>query len=221
MSQISIVIADDHEIFRNGVNQLINAEEDMQVVGIASDGTEAISICKQLKPDVVIMDISMPNTSGLEACRKLFDENRQKVLILSLYDKEEYITSALKFGAMGYILKDSSNKIFLKAIRAVAKESYYFIGEVSDVLVRKFFLNQESAKLANPPKAQETESVHLSKRELEILRFLAEGINNKELAEQFGISIRTIETHRLNIMRKFQVNSIESAVEEARKQQII
>ena len=220
MKKIQVLIVDDHEIFRNGVKQLINNEMDMEVVGEAGNGEDALSLAHTLQPDVIIMDIRMPGISGLDTSKSILKPNAtSKILFFSLYDREDYVASALEMGAHGYILKDTSNKIFLTAIRAVHGGQYYFIGEVTDIIVKKY------KELKNNPTLQEATSlastVSLSKREEDILRLVSLGISNKDIADNYGISIRTIETHRLNIMRKFKVNSIEETLDLAKSAGII
>ncbi|KXX71435.1 response regulator transcription factor [Flammeovirga sp. SJP92] len=210
-----ILLVDDHEIFRNGVKQLVNKEEDLEVVAEASNGEEAIPLVASHHIDVVIMDISMPKKSGLEAAELLLTESKEtRILFLSLYDREDYIVKAVKVGACGYILKDESNKTFLKAIRKVAAGKYYFSGDTSDIIVKgiredKFGNSSSSIKTQN--------TISLSKRESQILNHLMEGLDNKEISEMHSVSIRTIETHRLNILRKLSVKTIEQAIEKAKK----
>lgn len=220
MKKIRLLIVDDHEIFRNGVKQLINNENDMEVIGEASNGEEALNLANTLHPDVIIMDIRMPGLSGLDTSKSILKPNNtSKVLFFSLYDREDYVASALNMGAHGYILKDTSNKIFLSAIRAVYGGQYYFIGEVTDILVKKYKELKSSPALQDATTA--VSNVSLSKREEDILRLVSLGISNKDIADNYGISIRTIETHRLNIMRKFKVNSIEETVDLAKNAGII
>ncbi|MBC7389701.1 MAG: response regulator transcription factor [Opitutaceae bacterium] len=215
MNKIKLFLVDDHEIFRNGVKQLINSETDMTVIGEAASGEEAIQLLNTIEPDVIIMDIRMPGISGLDATKSILKPNsKSKLIFFSLYDREDYVSSALDMGAQGYILKDTSNKIFLSAIRAVNNGQYYFIGEVTDILVKKY---QELKKNTSSDDISNSTNVKLSKREEDILRLIGLGISNKDIADNYGISIRTIETHRLNIMRKFKKNSIEEIIETTRK----
>jgi len=220
MSKIQLLIVDDHEIIRNGVKQLINNEPDMHVLGEAGNGAEAIQQMETLKPDVIIMDIRMPGINGLDAAKAILKPHtKSKIIFFSLYDQEDYVASALEMGAHGYILKDTSNKIFLNAIRAVYNGQYYFIGEVKDVLVKKYNELKNNASLVG--NTGSSPNVSLSQREEDVLRLISLGISNKAIAETYGISIRTIETHRLNIMRKFKINSIEDIIDLAKKASII
>ncbi|MGF6849722.1 DNA-binding NarL/FixJ family response regulator [Chitinophaga sp. W3I9] len=208
MKKIGVFLVDDHEIFRNGLKQLINSEADMEVTGEASSGEDALQRLAVIQPDVIIMDIRMPGMNGLETSTRLLEKNpRGRILFFSLFDEPDYVAAALEMGASGYILKDTSNKIFLSAIRTIHRGKYYFIGEVSDVLVKKYLDARQT------PGNSGTQEISLSRREEQIMRMISQGLNNKDIAESLNISIRTIEAHRMNILRKFQVNSIEEAVE--------
>ena len=145
MGAIKIVLADDHEIFRNGLKQLIDKEADMNVIGEASTGSEAIELVEKLNPDLLILDISMPEMNGLEAAEILKNTKKNtKIVIFSLYDNEDYVVKALNVGASGFLLKDTSNKIFLHALRSVHNGGHYYIGEVSDIVIRHLKNNQNS-----------------------------------------------------------------------------
>ena len=214
MKKIAVFLVDDHEIFRNGLKQLINNEPDMEVAGEASTGEDAIDILSKTNVDVIIMDIRMPGISGLDTGKSVLKDNSNaKLLFFSLFDNPDYVLTALDMGASGYILKDTSNKIFLHAIRTVHNGQFYFIGDVTDTLVRKYHEQRNST--VDIQSGQPSE-ISLSKREQQIIRMIHQGVTNKEIAESLGISIRTIEAHRLNILRKFQVSTIEEAVESAR-----
>ncbi|MBS0028121.1 response regulator transcription factor [Chitinophaga sp. 22321] len=208
MKKIGVFLVDDHEIFRNGLKQLINSEADMEICGEASSGQDALEQLSLLKPDIIIMDIRMPGMNGLETSSRLLEKNPAgRILFFSLFDEPDYVAAALEMGASGYILKDTSNKIFLSAIRTIHQGKYYFIGEVSDILVKKYLDAKQTSGINGP------QEISLSRREEQIIRMISNGQNNKDIAETLNISIRTIEAHRLNILRKFQVNSMEEAVE--------
>lgn len=203
---IKVFLVDDHEIFRNGLKQLVDSEPDMEVVGEAGDGETALETLRSTTADVVIMDIRMPGINGVETSQMLLKrEPRTRIVFFSLYDNPDYVSRALEMGASGYILKDTSNKIFLTAIRTVYQGKFYFIGDVTDVLVRKYIDLQKERKPA-------TGSDILSKREEQILRMIHKDLSNKEIAEALDVSVRTIEAHRLNILRKFQANNIEEVL---------
>ena len=219
MKKIAVFLVDDHEIFRNGLKQLINTEPDMEVVGEASTGEDAIQALVKSSVDVIIMDIRMPGISGLDTGKSVLKDNsKAKLLFFSLFDNPDYVLTALDMGASGYILKDTSNKIFLHAIRTVHNGQFYFIGDVTDTLVRKYHEQRNSVPESVVAPVSETS---LSKREQQIIRMIDQGVTNKEIAESLGISIRTIEAHRLNILRKFQVSTIEEAVENARASSLL
>ncbi len=210
--KISIVIADDHEIFRNGVLFLIEKERDMHVVGMAENGAEAIEVCLAHEPDILLLDISMPQMTGLEAAKVLSTKNlKTKVILLSLYDRDEYIKESLKVGVHGYLLKDSPNEVFLKAIRRTFDGDYFYSSDLTNVIV-----NEYKNRIANDNIVQT--KTRLSSREIEILSLIKNGKSNKDLAEIYNISTRTIEAHRLNIMRKLGVKQFESAIKEAESQ---
>lgn len=214
MKKIAVFLVDDHEIFRNGLKQLINNEPDMEVAGEAATGEDAIEMLSKTTVDVIIMDIRMPGISGLDTGKSVLKDNsKARLLFFSLFDNPDYVLTALDMGASGYILKDTSNKIFLHAIRTVHNGQFYFIGDVTDTLVRKY---HEQRHISPESAAAPLAETSLSKREQQIIRMIDQGVTNKEIAENLGISIRTIEAHRLNILRKFQVSTIEEAVENAR-----
>jgi two-component system response regulator DegU len=216
--KIKVFIADDHEIFRDGVKQLISNEADMEVSGTASSGEEALAMIVENIPDIVIMDIRMPGLNGLETSKAILKTAKDiHIIIFSLYDREDYVANALEMGAHGYILKDTSNKIFLNGIRAVHSGQYYFTGEVSDVIVRKYKAMKEERYVNDPPPAYASPS--LSKRELEIVHMIRMGNTNKDIAEAFGLSVRTIEAHRMNILRKFKANNFDEVLKSAEKYQ--
>ena len=219
---ITILLADDHEIFRLGVKQFIDNEKDMQVIATADNGREAVEKAIALKPDVVLMDIAMPEMNGLEAAEELLSKMpTTKILLISLYDLADYVKQSLRIGVSGYVLKDAPNKVFLNAIRTVAEGKFFYSGNLTNIL-----LNEYNALRATTENKTEGTSVaqkqrKLTEREIEILGQIATGVSNKDLALKYGVSTRTIETHRLNIMRKMQVNQIEAAIELALKQQIL
>lgn len=206
---MKVFLVDDHEIFRNGLKQLVDSEPDMEVVGEAGDGETALQILHTVSPDVIIMDIRMPGINGIETSEAILSRQPQaRILFFSLYDSPDYVARALEMGASGYILKDTSNKIFLNAIRTVYSGKFYFIGDVTDILVKKYM----DMRNASGQKSASNVDISLSKREEQILRMIDNDLSNKEIAESLNVSIRTIEAHRLNILRKFQTNNIEEVL---------
>jgi DNA-binding NarL/FixJ family response regulator len=208
-AKMKVFLVDDHEIFRNGLKQLVDSEPDMEVVGEAGDGESALQVLHTVAPDVIIMDIRMPGINGIETSEAILSRQPQaKILFFSLYDSPDYVAKALEMGASGYILKDTSNKIFLNAIRTVYSGKFYFIGDVTDILVKKYM----DMRSASGQKSASNVDISLSKREEQILRMIDNDLSNKEIAESLNVSIRTIEAHRLNILRKFQTNNIEEVL---------
>ena len=206
---MKVFLVDDHEIFRNGLKQLVDSEPDMEVVGEAGDGETALQMLHTVSPDVIIMDIRMPGINGIETSEAILTRQPQaRILFFSLYDSPDYVAKALEMGASGYILKDTSNKIFLNAIRTVFNGKFYFIGDVTDILVKKYM----DVRNASGQKSNSYADISLSKREEQILRMIDNDLSNKEIAESLNVSIRTIEAHRLNILRKFQTNNIEEVL---------
>lgn len=207
--KMKVFLVDDHEIFRNGLKQLVDSEPDMEVAGEAGDGETALQMLSSVVSDVIIMDIRMPGINGIETSQAILQRQPQsRILFFSLYDSPDYVAKALEMGASGYILKDTSNKIFLNAIRTVYGGKFYFIGDVTDVLVKKYMDMQKASGHKSPSYAD----ISLSKREEQILRMIDNDLSNKEIAESLNVSIRTIEAHRLNILRKFQTNNIEEVL---------
>ncbi|WP_257666287.1 response regulator transcription factor [Parapedobacter tibetensis] len=205
MERIKVVLADDHLVVRSGIKSLLE-EEGIQVIGLASNGEEAIHAVQELQPDLLIIDIRMPVMNGLEATKKLTESSTNtKVLILSMHDDEDYILQSIESGAKGYLLKDTSREEFMKAIKTVQQGGKYFSGDISNVLVNRY-LDVKQGKIGNNTTLSGSHDI--TKREKQILKMIANGIGNKEIAEQLGKSVRTIETHRFNIMKKLKVNNV-------------
>ncbi|WP_031547248.1 response regulator [Salinicoccus luteus] len=214
---MKIVIADDHAVVRTGFSMLINYQPDMEVVGTAADGRQAFDKVKELGPDVLLMDLSMPpGESGLFAASRIHDAFPDiKILILTMYDDEEYITHTFKSGAKGYILKNSPDEELIKAIRAVHDGDRYIDPVLMDENMEKL-LNDEEV----PGKLGEPFSV-LTKRELEILPLVAKGYGNKDIAEMLFVSVKTVEAHKARIMEKLGLATRPELVEYAMKKKLI
>lgn len=213
---INVVLADDHEIVRNGIKQMLESENTIKVVGEASNGKEAVDLVTLLQPDVLITDISMPVMTGIEAATELVQhKTRTKILMLSMFDREEYVLSAVRLGAHGYLLKDTDKAKFLKAISKVVNGEKYFSSEISNIIVNQYLntVSTGDAPIARDayqqqqPKPVVNDLYDITKREKQILTLVVNGQSNKVIAEELGISVRTIETHRLNIMKKLKVNN--------------
>jgi two-component system nitrate/nitrite response regulator NarL len=204
-NSIRVVLADDHVFVRDGIKSLLENEANIEVVGEAIDGSDALEVVAASKPDLLIVDIRMPNLTGIEVVEKLRSENNNvKIIMLSMHESEEYVLKSIKAGADGYLLKGSSKEEFLKALHTVAAGGKYFSGDISSILI---------SQLTNPvnslePKQNLGEEMMITKREKEILTLLLSGKGNKEIAEALEISKRTAEVHRFNLMKKLKVKNL-------------
>jgi len=203
---IRVVLADDHVFVRDGIKSLLENEANIVVVGEATDGLEALKIVETEQPDLLILDIRMPNLTGIEVVEKLRSQNNfVKIVMLSMHESEEYVLKSIRAGADGYLLKGSSKEEFLKAVHTVANGGKYFSGDISSILI---------GQLSNPAASSiETKQVvdddmMITKREKEILKLLLSGKGNKEIAEALDISKRTAEVHRFNLMKKLKVKNL-------------
>jgi len=206
MEKIRIFIADDHAVVREGTRTLLEREDDMEVVGEAADGEEAVTQIEKLKPDVAILDISMPKLSGIEVTRKIKSVlPATAVLILTAYDNDEYIFAVLEAGAAGYLLKDIPGKEIVEAVRSVhSGESVLHPSVARKVIKRAIDTTAKSG--------QESAAVELSEREQEVLRMIAKGFSNKDIAEALVISSRTVQGHINKIFQKLNVGSRTEAI---------
>jgi DNA-binding NarL/FixJ family response regulator len=199
---VRIVLADDHTVMRNGLRLLLERQPHLQVVGEAADGRQAVALSESASPDVVIMDIGMPNLNGIEAARQIVDRNpRTAIAILSMHSDESYVIRALKAGARAYLLKDSAEADLLAAVRALTEGKSFFSPAISKILVEDYMRQLESRG------AEDTYEL-LTKREREILQLLAEGRTNKEVANMLNLSLYTVETHRTHILQKLNLHSV-------------
>jgi DNA-binding NarL/FixJ family response regulator len=197
---IRVLVADDHMIVRSGIRHVLESEADFEVVGEAGSGAEAISLASDLAPDVVVLDISMPDQSGLEVAARLRTSSAAtRVLILSMHDNAEYVLESVRAGAHGYLLKDTAATELRNAIRAVCRGESYFSPPVASRLTAAVRGEQD-----NHYSALE----QLTGREREVLLGIARGRTNKEIAGELGISHRTVETHRESLMRKLQIRTV-------------
>lgn len=202
MVGVRVLVADDHDIVRRGVCALIENRSGWQVCGEARDGREAVEKAKQLRPDVVVLDLHMPLLNGVEAARQILRHNpEQKILVLTVADSEQVIQELLRIGVKGYVLKSDAVADLVAAVEALQRNRSFFNAEI-DRMVMKAFLNDNSgARESFGPCV-------LTSREREILQLLAEGKTTKEVALMLNLSIKTAETHRANIMRKLDLHSI-------------
>ncbi len=202
---IRVVLADDHVFVRDGIKSLLENEPHIEVVGEATDGLEALKLVEINQPDLLILDIRMPNMTGIEVVEKLRSQNNfVKIVMLSMHESEEYVLKSIKAGADGYLLKGSSKDEFLKALNTVSEGGKYFSGDISSILI---------GQLTHPTTFSETkqlsnEEMMITKREKEILTLLLSGKGNKEIAEALDISKRTAEVHRFNLMKKLKVKNL-------------
>ena len=213
MSKITILIVDDHAILREGVRALLSTQEDLQVVGEASDGREAIAAVERLDPDVVLVDIAMPGLGGIETTIELKKQGRRcKVLILSQYEDREYVRRLLKAGVSGYVLKKSAGAELAGAIRAVHRGGLVLDPEVARVAMAEAGPSSEAG--GDPYEA-------LTDREKQVLKLVAEGKSNKEVAEVLGISVKTAMSHREHVMEKLALHNRTELVRFAIKRGVI
>ena len=201
MKPITILLAEDHVVVREGFRRLLELEEDFQIVGEAQDGRQAVSLAKALVPDVILMDIAMPRLNGLEATRQIIKNLPTiKVIILSAHNDDAYVTTAIQSGAMGFLLKQTSSQDVCHAIRDVWRGKTYFDPAIS----RRY--NRLHPPFAGRGGMLRKEPSLLTSREIEVLQLIAEGKANKETATELGISIKTVEKHRQHIMEKLDIH---------------
>jgi two-component system, NarL family, response regulator NreC len=213
---IQVVIADDHAIVRSGLSMLINAQEDMEVVGMATDGGEAVDIALKLHPHIILMDLSMPpGENGLSATMRLRELAPEiGVLVLTMHDDEEYLFRVLQAGASGYILKSAPDIDLIVAIRTVYKGDAYLYPSATKTLIQEFMQRVQ--------KGVDTDYFNvLTEREQEILVLVAKGYANKEIAEKLCVSVKTIETHKTKIMEKLQLKTRPELVRYAMKKGLL
>jgi two-component system, NarL family, response regulator NreC len=206
MERIRVLLADDHELVRNGLVKLLETYKDLMIVGEAGDGVEAIEKTKKLNPDVVVIDLSMPRLSGIEATKVIRkDCPKVGVLVLTMHQNEEYVYQIFKAGAGGYILKDAGKDELATAIRTVAKGEKFFSPRVSEIMVDGY-LRKAIARDEGTSGNTQGLDIALTKREREILILIADGLSNQQIGEKLFISPRTVDTHRTNIMQKLDIH---------------
>ncbi len=197
-----VYIADDHKLFRDGLRELVNKDPNMHVVGEASDGQTVLRDLKKINPDVIIMDVSMPDLNGIEATRQIMlDHPELKILALSMHSDRSFVAQMLRAGAKGYLLKDAAAQELIHAINTVCSNLTYLSPKIAGSIV-------DSHVRHNTPPEESSAYTLLSGREREVLQMLAEGHSTKKTAEKLFVSVKTIETHRRNIMEKLAISSI-------------
>ena len=215
MSKIKVIVADDHGIVRKGLRYLLERQPDMEVVGEASDGREAVRLCEETSPQVAVMDIAMPQLNGIDAASQVVRRNSETaVIILSMYADEDYLVRALASGVKGYLLKDSAEVDLVRAVRSVAQGKSFFSPTIAQMLAEDYTRQLQEKGL------QDSYDL-LTEREKEILQLLAEGKSNKEVAAVLNVSPYTIETHRMHIMQKLDLHNTAELVLYAVRKKII
>jgi DNA-binding NarL/FixJ family response regulator len=215
MAKIRILLTDDHTLFRQGIRTLLSAEPDMEIVGEAANAFEAVTTARQFRPDVVLMDIGMNGMSSFEATRQIRKERPEtKVVFLSMYDDEDYLAECVEIGASGYVLKDSPADQLVTAIREVNRGGSYLSPRLLTRLVDGFRVQGHNA-------VRQPRFGTLTKREREILKMLAEGRSVKEIATGFDLSVKTVEAHKFNLMRKLDIHNKAQLVQYAIQKKII
>ena len=201
MKRITVLLAEDHTIVREGFRKMLELENDLQVVGEAQDGRQAVALVKKLRPAVVLMDIAMPQLNGLEATRQILKTvPGTKIVILSAHSDDAYVKNAIESGAVGFLLKQNSSHVVCEAIRQVQKGNTYF----SPTVARR--LHQLEGKAQSRVGRPQPRNVQLTSREMEVLQLIAEGKANKQTAAELGIGMKTVEKHREHLMQKLDIH---------------
>ncbi|WP_439488977.1 response regulator [Algoriphagus sp.] len=220
MNPIKIILADDHELVRDGIKSLLESEKDFQVIDEASDGVEALEVIARQNPDLLIVDIRMPKMNGLEVVKEMSKRFPHiKKLVLSMHDSEEYVVEAIEAGADGYLLKGSSKSEFLKALHTISSGGKYFAGDVSAYIISNFVNGKPKA--SSRPDTIPEELTNLTNREKQILELILEGKGNNEIADALQISKRTAEVHRFNLMKKLNVKNLVELTTKSRELNLI
>jgi DNA-binding NarL/FixJ family response regulator len=205
MNKIKVLLADDHTIVRNGIMSLLESYPEVEIVGEAENGAEALQKVKELSPDVLMIDIAMPIMNGIEAAQEVSKHYKQtRSLMLSMHNNEDYILKSVEAGAYGYLLKDTTRDEMLKALQTVAKGEKYFSPSVSNIIVSSYLQKVKDTEKARLKKSK------LSKKEKAIVKFIIQGESSREIAEKLSLSIRTVDNHRANMMKRLGVkNAVE------------
>jgi len=214
MAKIRLLLTDDHTLFRQGVRNLLAAEPDMEIAGEAATGEEAVALAEELRPDIVLMDIGMPGMSSFEAARVIRKQCPEtRVLFLSMYDDEDYLAECMELGASGFLLKDCPCDQLVTAIREVHRGGTFLSPRLLNRLVADF-------RMGHTP-SRKSRLGGLTKREIEVLKMLAEGKSVKEIAGGFELSVKTIEAHKFNLMRKLDIHNKAQLVQYAIQKKIL
>jgi DNA-binding NarL/FixJ family response regulator len=217
MGALRLLVADDHEIVRKGLKMILEAQPGWQVTAEAVDGRDAVEKAKELKPDITVLDISMPSMNGLEATRQILkNDEHSKVLILTMHEADPIIRDVLDAGARGYVLKSDASRDLVSAVNAVRSNKTFFTAKVAQMVLDGYLDKRKPAK-----EGVEKADGRLTPRQREIVQLLAEGKSSKEVAVVLGVSVKTAETHRANIMRRLDCHSVSELVRYAVRNNII
>ena len=213
---LSILIADDHDVVRRGMKSILQAHAGWEVCGEASNGREAVELAKKLKPNVVVLDVTMPELGGLEATRQILGIlPRTEILILTMHESEELVGEVLEAGARGYVLKTDTGRDLLAAVEAVSEHRPFFTTKIAEMVLEGYLERKRQ------PASSRSQPGSLTAREREVVHLLAEGKSNKQVAKALGIATKTAEAHRINIMRKLNLHSIAEVVRYAVRNQML
>jgi len=219
MQKTRVLVVDDHAVVRKGVTAILDGLPDWEVCGEASGGREAVSAAARLKPDILVMDISMPDMNGLDAARQILKDNPgTEILILTMHESEQIVHDVLSSGARGYVLKADAGNELVAGLEALRQHRPFFTSKVAEVVLKGYLAGQGGGG-ASP--TEEKAASHLSPREREVAQLLAEGKSNKEVAATLKISVKTVETHRARIMSKLDLHSVSELVRYAIRNKII
>ena len=217
MKKINVLLVDDHQIVRDGIKSLLTGSSNIEIIGEASDGAELLEKLKILYPDIIVLDISLPKTSGIELTKIITaDYPEIKVLILSMYTNEDFIFNSIKAGAKGYLPKNTTRKELLEAIHQIYNGNEFFSETISAIILKSYIKKAKSDDDIATKK-----EVSLTGREIEILKLVVEGVTNTDIANKLFISIRTVESHKNHIMQKLELNTPVDLVKFAIKNKII
>jgi DNA-binding NarL/FixJ family response regulator len=207
MKTMRILIADDHELVRKGLRMVLEEHRGWSVCGEAVDGRQAVELARQLQPEVIVMDVTMPELNGLEATRQICRaQPKAEVLILTVHKSEKLVGEVLAAGARGYILKADTSRLLVAAVESLAQHKPFFTGTASEVVLGGYL------RPGQPVRSESRRLPHLTVREREIVQLLAEGKTNKEVAVSLGVSVKTVDAHRANLMHKLNLHSVTDLV---------